>query len=210
MPTSAKRKPRKRASANQHGKYEPTQWGRPKHQDLVCPSGQICLVQPLSIVGLVEKGILTNVDELTALVNDRVISPARKGVPIKDLKEEDVDIDALMEDPESIDRIMAVVDRALVVAVLQPQLHLPPKKTDENGHLILDDNGKEQDDDEAREEGRVYTDTIDIQDKMFIFQFVLGGTKAWTTFRDSTTKLMGDLHNGKAVAALAKSDIEGD
>lgn len=210
MPPTKRKQPRKKTPApqNGHSKYEPTQWGRPKQGDLVCPSGQICLVKPLSIVGLVEQGVLTNVDELTALVSERVIDPIKRGKPIKDLTAEDVNIDELTKDPKSIDRIMDVVDKTLIAAVIQPPLHLPPKKMDKDGKLELDADGNPQDDDDAREEGRVYTDTIEVTDKMFIFQFVLGGTRMWADFRDSAAKLVGDLRSVEAVGSASESDAK--
>lgn len=115
--------------------------------------------------------MLNDLDSLTGIVSDKFIN-----------RNKQVDIKALMADPAAIIGAISTVDKVVVKLVVEPEINLPPKNDDD------------------RIEGLVYVDSIDIQDKMFIFQYVLGGTSSLEQFRAESDELMGGVDAGEPVA----------
>jgi hypothetical protein len=172
--------------------------------DLDLPSGEIAQVRRPGMQGLIKAGVLHSMDSLTGLVQSEVI-PKAEGRPI--VSSEDV-----MQDPEKLEAMLDQVDKIVLYVVVQPPLVKPVRmNTDENGDLILDRfkkptpmldaEGKEifLPFDE-REAEVVYLDYVELEDKMFIMNFALGGTRDLEDFRKKSEEAMGSIPNGEAAA----------
>jgi hypothetical protein len=160
-------------------KYAPTSWGNGgagSMVDLTVPSGQTCLVRRPGVEGLIKTGVLKNVDSLTAIVNEKHIKrvEGRETLDVKSL------------DEAALETIMDTIDKIIAFAVVQPPVFRTP------------------DDVTNRVPGTVYTDMIDTMDKMFIFNFVVGGTRDLESFRSEFFELLGSVATGEDVPVEAK------
>jgi hypothetical protein len=164
-------------------KYAPTTWSHsgPSQFDLQVPSGQVCLVRRTTLQGMMEAGVLSNVDTLTAIVNSKYISQSAKKAQPK------VDVGELMKDPDELKNVLSVMDDIVCYVVQQPPVQPVPK--DEKGNPAPTE----------KINGLVYVDDVDLMDKMFIFQYVLGGTKDLEQFRNETEVHVGSVDAEQAV-----------
>lgn len=155
--------------------YAPTVWGsKAKGEDLLCPSGQTCRVLKSGPQQLVAAGVLESMDALTGIVQNELI-PQAEGRP-------KVDAAKLAKNPAALTKMLDMADKVVVHSVLEPKVHPTPGP------------------DEERDESKIYTDMIDIEDKFFIMQFAMGGVKDFEQFRkESETAVVGmdELQSGR-------------
>lgn len=172
-------------------KYAPTTWGAPKLVDLEVPSGQLCQVMPPGVEQLIRAGVLENVDTLTSLIDSKHIkrvqgkTPAAKRGSTDDVILPDgsrLDKESLLKDKDNLVKVFGLVDRVVVAMVVQPQVLPVP---DDPAHRVsLDELGKH---------GQVYTDQIEMMDKMFIFQYAVGGGTDLEQFRQQFGSGLGSV-----------------
>lgn len=172
--------------------------------DLDLPSGEIAQVRRPGMQGLIKAGVLHSMDSLTGIVQSETI-PKAEGRPVVNTK-------AVMADPDKLEEMLDQVDKIVLYVVAQPKLVKPVRlATDEDGALVLDKfnrptpaldaDGKEiYLPFEERDEGTIYLDYVDLEDKMFIMNFALGGTRDLEDFRKESEKAMGSVSNGEAAA----------
>jgi hypothetical protein len=169
-------------------KYSATSWGRAPYQDLQMPSGQLAQVRMPGVQQLIAIGVLDSTDSLSALIDKKHIRRV-KGKPT-------LDGASLMSDPKNILSLMQVVDRVTAHMVVQPTVQEPfVKEHDDNGVLA----NRPIRDDERNPEV-VYTDAIETIDKMFIFQYAVGGSADLAQFRERFQASLGSLEIGEGVS----------
>lgn len=170
-------------------KYAPTSWGAEVLGDLVVPSGQTCQVRRPGMQGLIAEGILDRMDILTAMVNDQHIERVKKGRRPDRVNE-------ITSDPAKILEVLNSVDRVVAYIVTQPTVRRP---------VVTDDEGVERRiEDDDREPGVIYTDLIDVEDKMFLFNYAVGGTRDVARFREQSDAVVGGVDSLEAVEGPAK------
>lgn len=164
--------------------YAPTAWGNSEVgglTDLTVPSGQLCLVRRPGIEGLLKEGVLRDIDSFTALVNTKHVErvKGKKGKPsdrAKKSKDTTADeIAELLKDPDKMVNVMHTVDRVVCHVVVKPSIQMTPN------------------DPTSRKAGVVYADMVELTDKMFIFNFVVGGSRDIERFLDESQGAVGDL-----------------
>lgn len=159
--------------------YAPTAWGKiGGTEDIVCPSGQRALVRRPGVQGLILAGALEEMDSLSAIVDEKHIKRV-KG-------EEEIDVASLMTDPEQIQRVLAMADRVVAYVVVKPALTLPPA------------------DEAEREDGVLYTDMVDLEDRMFLMNYAVGGTRDIETFHAERDASLGGVGSVDEVLVQAK------
>lgn len=164
-------------------KYTPTAWGGEVLEDVEVPSGQLCQCRRPGVQGLMAAKLLDKLDILTNMVNEEHINRV-KGIKPTDIAEE-------LNSPEKLMEVLETVDRVVEYIVVQPVLIRPVKVEDGTETLLTD---------AERLDGVVYTDMVDLEDKMFLFNYAVGGTRDVATFREEFAELMGDMG--------AESDVE--
>lgn len=166
-------------------KYILTGWGRQVFEDLECPSGQLCQVRKPGVEKLISAGILDSADTLSTLVNQKHIQRVKGKAP-------EVDGAALLKDPRNMMNILNLVNKAVVHMVIQPTvLPITVLEKDSNGNEVerpLRDNEREEE-----INGRVYVDSIDMIDRMFIFQYATGGSLNVEQFRSKFDEVVGGM-----------------
>lgn len=175
MATSNARGGQKRASAKT--------WKRNKGTDLELPSGNVALVKRPGMDKFLSAGIMP--DSLTPIVVEAVQSG--KGLPPEKTQE-------LMKD-SNINELFVALDRCLVYCVVEPDVMWHRRETgekDADGKPILEDIPE----DERDTDTYVYTDEVDVEDKMFIFNFAVGGSRDLESFRKELSDGVGSVQPG--------------
>lgn len=161
------------------GKYAATTWGGEILVDLECPSGQLCQVRRLGANGLMRAGLLDSLDSLTGLVQTEHIDRVKRG----ESTEVDTEaVKALVANKDKLEEAFLLADKVVIACVAQPELTPVP-----------------EDPDAPRDPELVYVDAVDLVDKMFIFQFVMGGSQDLQQFRTGLGKTMAGLELGEDV-----------
>jgi len=159
--------------------YAPTAWGQTGGlEDVVCPSGQRALVRRPGIQGLILAGALEEMDSLSAVVDQKHIKRV-KG-------QEEIDVESLVKDPKEIMRVINIADRIVLHCVVKPVLHSVPEN------------------DEDREPGVIYVDMVDLDDRLFLMNYAVGGTRDAERFRDERDATVGSLGDGSEVLVSAE------
>lgn len=138
------------------------------------PSGQKARLRRLGVQRLAALGVLSNTDLLTSLVDKKHINRV-KGSP-------ELDEESLMGDPEGMMKALAMVDQIVIATVIEPRLSPSPA-----------------DDQEPRDESKMYVEDVDLTDKMFILNYTIGRSKDLESFRrefDESVRGLGDLQAG--------------
>ncbi len=159
-------------------KYAPDAWlsgGVGGMEDLEVPSGQVCLVRRPGLEGLIKAGVLHNIDSLSAIVGNEHVKKTKKG------SQNEINVNTLLKDPKALEEILYTVDKVICHCVVKPEVHVTPNDVT------------------SRKDGVVYADMIDIQDKMYIFNFVVGGTRDLETFREGSLGAVAGLETGEGV-----------
>ena len=192
-------KPRKPAASFSGGSYAPTAWGREALMDLECPSGQLCQIRRPGVAGLVKAGVLDSIDSLSAIVSTDHIDRVEKG---KDPHVSAEEVRALASNKEGLLKALDLADKVAVYCVVQPPLTpVPLVRNPVTGEPELDDDMRPIEVPlEERERGRVYVDQVDLEDKMFILQFVVGGVTDVESFREGLAEVVGGVESQSEVS----------
>lgn len=170
-----------------NSKYAPDAWisgGVGGMEDLTVPSGQLCLVRRPGMEGLMKAGVLRNVDSLSQIVNEKHLMRVKgKG---KAPATEEINISSLLGDDTALEEVTNVIDKVVAHCVVKPEIHRAPNDVT------------------LRQKGVVYTDMVDLVDKMFIFNFVVGGTRDLESFRNGLDAAVGGVEAVEGVPVQAE------
>ena len=149
-------------------------------EDLLLPSGNVARVRRVGPEAFMTQGIMP--DTVSPIIEKAIRS--KKGLKPAQQAE-------MAKDPKQLGALMEMLDRTLCYAVIAPQVQMPPGcvTCDE-----LDTVAAEQHRDEDRADfhpfvqaerspGVLYADRVDLDDKMFVLNFVVGGTRDLERFR---------------------------
>lgn len=153
-------------------------------EDVRCPSGQLALCQRPGIQGLIEAGVLHEMDSLTSLVDQKHLKRVKGGG-------QEIDAQVLMRDPAKLEEVMAVVERVLVYVVLKPTLTL--HWVEKGGKRVALDRDARAEAEEKAGQKLVWTDQVEMDDKMFIFNYAVGGTRNLERFRQLADDAVGSV-----------------
>lgn len=174
------------------------------------PSGNQCLAQFLQPEAFISGGFIP--DKLTDMVTKAINT--KKGLPPSALKE-------MTKDPKQISDAMYMMDKVLCYVVVQPTVLMPPtcgmEPASKRGsgvkcgkyfdvpehrdtanvdyHTYLED---------ARDPDVLYADEVDLEDKVFVFQWAVGGVADVESFREGYQATLESVSAGKAVEGKTK------
>jgi hypothetical protein len=166
-------------------KYAPTAWGQVV-EDIEVPSGQTCQVRRPGVQGLMAAGVLDDVDFLSTIVSEEHIKRV-EGRPTVD--------STAFEDPTALKKAMHTIDSVVCYVVLQPKLTI--SSYEKNGEILYISP-------EERDDDTLYAESVDLEDKMFIFNYALGGSRDLERFRTELDEAMGDMEPKQVVATEAE------
>lgn len=151
-------------------KYAPTSWGGAAYEDLDLPSGQLCLARKAGIQGLLEAGIIHEIDPLMGLVKQHQARVEGKASP----GDEDM-IMNMLKDESKVASLVHMLDRIVCHVVVKPHVEMAPN------------------DITRRKDGVIYTDMVDFTDKLYIMTWTVGGAETVMGFREQYEGLVGGL-----------------
>jgi hypothetical protein len=150
-------------------------------------------------------GILDDIDFLGQIVAGEHI-PRGEGQPPSQVKASVTEqMQELVQNKEGLVKAMDLMDKVLEYVVIEPRISRPVRRDDAGKPLLEPDpknDGKPREiplPDEEKAPGVIYTDMVDLVDKSFIFQFVVGGTADLATFRKEHEEALGSLATVSAV-----------
>lgn len=169
-------------------KYAPTTWGaKSAFVDLTVPSGQTCQVRQPGVENLIAAGVLDNADTLMALVNSKVEKAQGKKPQAKRAAADPTQI--FQQDPKQLVAVFGMIDRIVEHMVVQPVVVRPVIRTlNEDG--TFDERPMMP---EERNQDTIYTDSVELQDRMFLFQYAIGGGDDIESFRSRFSEGLGTL-----------------
>jgi len=183
MPVSKPRKDKKKYGMGGQGKVF----------DLELPSldddgdPNVCRARRLGVQGLIKLGILDSMDTLTSLVATGITEISGKITAADAAKMAGV--------ADKMDEAMGLIDSIVIAAVVEPRVYpipRPTQVTDAAGNTMLLPA-------EPRDPELLYADDVDLDDKMFIMDWTIGGSADYRAFRQSTEDFVGDVADGPGV-----------
>jgi len=157
--------------------YAPTVWGSAESlgtlQDLVLPSGQRCLAQRPGPEGLMAAGLLDDLDMLAGAL-PKASGAGKPSTP-------KFDPEVVMADPAMMRQAMALINRVTVFVVVKPEITIEPE------------------DPRDKELGKIYPSSISLEDRMFLFNWVVGGTSNLEQFRQQLDESVASVESGEDV-----------
>lgn len=163
-------------------------------QELELPSGEVCLVKRVGMEQLLVAGVIP--DSLTPMAQEAV-NRGQGNKPKKTDAAKD-----MAANPEQIADAFLAFDKICAMVVQEPEVlwHLREtgEKDDKDKPVLESIPASERNDD------IVYTDEVDLMDKMFIFQFVVGGTRDLEKFREQYGESLESLAALEGVPDPAK------
>lgn len=166
-------------------------WKRDKGEDIELPSGNVAKVKRPGPQALLSEGVLP--DTLMPIVSQAI--KRGKGMKMTDLN---------LDDPSVIADMLDAIDKMMVSIVVEPPVHYHKKLVvaPSNGGVTA---GPAHDEwvvipsEDRDTEAYIYTDEINLDDKMFLFNYAVGGTRDLERFRSEHAARLGDI-----------SDVAGD
>lgn len=177
-----------------------------EHYEVELPSGNVALLKRPGMESLFAAGVLP--DELTKMALEQVKQAERGPQDRKPKQPQTTGIDpALMEKflngENAISEIFESFDRITALCVVEPVCLFHKRRlVDSAGQQVTDEQGRsvwEEIPQDERDEDVIYTDDVDLDDKSFIFNYVVGGSKDLERFRDELGDAVATVQSGKDV-----------
>jgi hypothetical protein len=159
-----------------------------KGTELEVPSGNVCLVRMVGMDVFLKKGMVPN--SLLPIISKAV----GEGRP---MQQGDIEItEQTLHD--MLDMFDAVVCEVVIAPEVSPAPVYPEDWEDEDlrGHVIPIGSPDRDDD-------HLYVDEVDMEDKQFIFQFVVGGTRDLEQFRKQSGTALAGVLGGQDIPGAA-------
>lgn len=168
--------------------------------DLELPSGNVARIKQMSPQAFMSSGVIP--DPLTQVIRKAINS--KKGMKPSDLKE-------VSDDPKKMASALEMFDRVLSHVAVLPEVEMPPPCTECGEYFTVDErhSDRKRDDFHKYTEGErdpevLYADQVDMEDKMFIFNWCMGGTGDLTSFREQLESGVESVSNGEDIQVPAK------
>lgn len=140
------------------------------------PSGLTVVVEnPGGLQAFIAKGIIPN--SLLKIVKDTLDTNASKDDMVEKAK-------AMSNDLDSIGEMMQLMDIIAVETIVKPRVYMTPTEADVEKHNILNPDNPVESPRDLVKDDQLYAHHIAEEDKMFLFQWITGGTRDLETFRE--------------------------
>lgn len=163
-------------------------------EDVRLPSGNVARIRRVGPEAFMSQDIMP--DTISPIVEKAIAS--KRGLRPSDQAQ-------LARDPKKLGAVMEMMDRLLVYAVVSPKVQMPPvcqdcgelntvateaqHDVDAGGHLFNPS---------PRDENVLYADRVDMEDKTFIMNYCIGGTRDLERFRQQRASAVGGVPAGEA------------
>lgn len=160
------------------------------------PTGEhnVALVRVPDPMALIGMGILDSVDSLTRLVGLKIDEIEASGKP----SSQAATIKKLSESKDDLMAGVDLIDKVVEWMVVEPKC-IRPVVRDEAGQPVKVDGKEVRLADEARDPDQLYTDEVDLEDRMFILNYAVGGSRDLDSFREGTQAVMDAVAASEAL-----------
>lgn len=131
---------------------------------ITVPSGKKITVRIVGMSAFLKKGLIPNA----------LIPVIQAAMQAGKLDTDEVDLGSMFEDPEKLQSLVELCDNVTVDVAISPKVH--PIPNDAKGKPLPLES-------DERDPGKLYVDEMDFNDKMYIFNFAVGGTADLELFR---------------------------
>jgi hypothetical protein len=154
--------------------------------DLELPSGHVAQVRAPGMQAFISGGFIPN-SLLDIVQSELEINSGKPKKSAEASKKQSVEfMKQLQSDPQKTADLFDTIDKVTVHCVVQPPLEFPPDNPDHRDDDVL------------------YVDEVDFEDKMYIFQFAVGGAKDLERFRKETASNVDALENESKSKSTSK------
>lgn len=161
----------------------------------------VCLVRTPDPVAMMKAGVLDDFDTLTAAVAGKIQEIEGRSVPSPEA------VQAIAQNTGQLEASLELMDKVVEFVVVEPKVTRPVLR-DLKGKPVLDDRNKEIPlGPDERDDETLYTDDVDLADRMFILQFSVGGTRDLEEFRKDNPELVETLADGAGVPVPTLGDL---
>lgn len=173
-------------------------------QDVQLPSGNVARCRRISPQAFLGGGHMP--DPLSAIVR-KAIHTNQGNNPAALEKE----LSKIADDPETLVSALEMFDRVLTFVMVEPQVQMPPpcdvptptglcgEYANTEVHKNPHQSGMHAYHEGERDPNVLYADVVDMEDKMFLFQWALAGTGDAAKFREELDGTVESLSNSKDV-----------
>lgn len=160
----------------------------------------VCRARVLDPVAMLNAGLLDGFDDLTAIAAQKMTEVDGRTVATPEA------VEAVMADPRKLMAGLEMVDRLVEAVVVEPKVVWPvhrdedgnPKKNRDGSWMML---GPDERDDDV-----LYTDDVDLEDRMYILTWAVGGIKDVAQFRGEYKGLLESVEDGSSLSPFALGD----
>jgi hypothetical protein len=174
------------------------EWKSGRYVELTVPSGKTCLAKrPDGMQVFMKMGMVPNA--LMPIVERAIKEGKAAGEQLKDDGYDPSEMmNEVIKDPEKLSAIVDLVDAITCHCVVQPVVKPVPRG--DEGDIVPDS---------EREDGDfLYVDWVDMTDKMFIFNWSVGGTSDLESFREQQATLVEAISTGPGMEDEAERPAE--
>jgi len=139
-----------------------------KGHPLEVRSGNVALVRRPGIQVFIKSGMVPN--SLMPIIQKALAAGE---------KAKDLDFSEIAEDAKKLEDVLDLVDKVTCYCVIEPKVLPVPENV------------------EDRDEEALYVDEVNFDDKVFIYQYAVGGTADLESFRAEQARLMGSVPDGE-------------
>jgi hypothetical protein len=173
---------------------------RKKGIPLELPSGLMVVVRRVELTTFLQRGDVPNA--LLEIVQE-ALDKGQKMDTSKMINEDEKKIDLDM-----VNDMFATVGAVCIESVIDPPIHPLVWTEDDQENEDIPEGAEVGDEieDEDRDDEVLYIDEVEAEDKMFIFQWAVGGTADLATFRRESSEGLAAVARGKKPGKSAKRD----
>lgn len=146
-------------------------WKKKVQIELELPSGNVALVRAMRITDMLAEGFFP--DNMRAVVMEQ-ITKAEKGTEVQS---DELSVEAMFSDPNKMGEMFEIFDKVLLSCVIEPKVLPAPAHGEERNEELL------------------YADEVDLDDKVFIFQWAVGGDRDIDKFREEFSTNVGSMED---------------
>lgn len=150
-------------------KYAVTGWAGGGFQDVSLPSGQLCLARKVGTEGLLKAGIIHDMDPFKGFIQQHEDRMAGKQGSADD---EAKMLQQVLNNPKQMESMFHMLDRVLCYISVKPQVFMTPNDVT------------------RRENGKIYADMVDLQDKIYLMSWAVGKVDDLAQFHGELPRLV--------------------
>lgn len=166
---------------------------------LELPSGNVCLVKRPGLEAFFRAGLIPN--SLMGIMRKAL---SGQGIDDKTLQAE---MGSVLDDPQKLQDMFDLADSIMIYCVVEPIVRSENYTEADLADGTIPESFKVGDEipETLRNDGVVYADSVDMEDKMFIFSWAVGGTSDVERFRTEQDKHLESISTGEDVRKPTKS-----